>query len=249
MAARCRRAFTLIELLVVVAIIALLIAILLPSLGRAREKAKDVRCKANLHGFSNAFAIYAAEFSGKLPSENTGSGLCFWDVGRKMTDEQLKLAGVNADNPSAIRKLYYCPVNPIQFTAGGSNDPWTFGTESRIVGYYFLNKRTNDSISGLQLPKYAKSTLVARGSMEDQELVTDVVMKSRSLNTFSGFPLGGSATLGTKFSTSHMKGPLPEGANILFLGGDVQSRPFKSMNQNGQYTSTRSAPDDVIEYF
>ncbi len=243
-----RRAFTLIELLVVVAIIALLIAILLPSLGKARQRAKDVQCKANLHGFSNAFAIYAAEFSGQLPNETTGSGLCFWDVGKKMTDEQLKVAGVNADNPSAVRKVYYCPVNPIQYTAGAS-DPWSFGAQSRIVGYFFLNKRTNDSIDALVLPKFAKSTINARGSMDDMELVTDCVMKSRSANSYTNFPLGGSAQLGTNFSTSHLKGAVPDGSNILFLGGDVQFRTFKSMNQNGQYTSTRGAPDDIIEYF
>ncbi|HVT82234.1 MAG TPA: prepilin-type N-terminal cleavage/methylation domain-containing protein [Phycisphaerae bacterium] len=248
--------FTLIELLVVVAIIALLIAILLPSLGKAREKAKDARCKANLHGFANAFAIYAAEFSGQLPNDpNSGSGLCFWDVARTMTDGQLKLAGINADNPNAVRKVYYCPVNPIQYAFGSTNDPWGFGApNSRIVGYFFLNKRSgNDSINYLAtpaaLPKYPKTSLNVRGSLEDQELVTDIVMKTNSSGTYSGFQLGGSTTLGTNFSTSHMRGKVPDGANILFLGGDVQFRAFKSMKQTGQFTSTRAAPDDVVEYF
>jgi len=53
------RGFTLIELLVVVAIIALLISILLPSLARARELSKRTVCAANLKGTGNGFATYA----------------------------------------------------------------------------------------------------------------------------------------------------------------------------------------------
>ena len=55
------RGFTLIELLVVVAIIALLISILLPSLGAARRSARAVKCAANMHSVGQAFSIYLAE--------------------------------------------------------------------------------------------------------------------------------------------------------------------------------------------
>ena len=55
---RHRKGFTLIELLVVIAIIALLVSILMPGLGRARELARRARCMSNLSGVGKALAIY-----------------------------------------------------------------------------------------------------------------------------------------------------------------------------------------------
>ncbi len=63
-----RKGFTLIELLVVVAIIALLISILLPSLARARELSKRAVCAANVRGIGQSCKIYANDFSEWWPS-------------------------------------------------------------------------------------------------------------------------------------------------------------------------------------
>ncbi len=62
-----RSGFTLIELLVVVAIIALLISILLPSLARARELAKRTTCAANLSGIGKGLFTYAADGNQGMP--------------------------------------------------------------------------------------------------------------------------------------------------------------------------------------
>lgn len=61
-------AFTLIELLVVISIIALLMSVMMPALGRARNLAKTLKCKSNQRQFGIAFNLYAEDYEGKLPA-------------------------------------------------------------------------------------------------------------------------------------------------------------------------------------
>ncbi len=70
MSNRKKSAFTLIELLVVIAIIALLIAILLPSLGSARNTAKQVVCSSNLRQMGIAMAGYTKDNQGFFPGDH-----------------------------------------------------------------------------------------------------------------------------------------------------------------------------------
>lgn len=60
-------AFTLVELLVVMAIIGILIALLLPTLGRTKESARATACLGNLHQTGIALQIYVSENNNKLP--------------------------------------------------------------------------------------------------------------------------------------------------------------------------------------
>jgi prepilin-type N-terminal cleavage/methylation domain-containing protein/prepilin-type processing-associated H-X9-DG protein len=68
---RPRHAFTLVELLVVIGIIALLIAMLLPTLNKAREASKAATCLSNLRQINTAFILFAHDNKGFLPQ--TGS--------------------------------------------------------------------------------------------------------------------------------------------------------------------------------
>lgn len=71
---RSRRCgFTLVELLVVIGIIALLIAMLLPALNKAREGARQVQCMSNMKQIAQAFIQYTVENKGVMPASGGGN--------------------------------------------------------------------------------------------------------------------------------------------------------------------------------
>src|SRR5438105_1250113 len=67
---RPKRAFTLIELLVVIAIIAILAAMLLPALARAKEAGRKANCISNLHQMGIGLLMYAEDSNGVIPRGN-----------------------------------------------------------------------------------------------------------------------------------------------------------------------------------
>ncbi|MCF7957437.1 MAG: type II secretion system GspH family protein [Phycisphaerae bacterium] len=71
---KLKRAFTLIELLVVISIIALLVAILMPALGKAKAMARDSVCKSNLKTWTTIWGIYTLENEDKFPDGREGIG-------------------------------------------------------------------------------------------------------------------------------------------------------------------------------
>ncbi|WP_428940286.1 type II secretion system protein [Fontivita pretiosa] len=100
------RAFTLVELLVVIGIVAILMAFLLPALGRARESSIRIKCASNLRQIGLAAINYAAENKGWLPDNRSAqphyvanrSGFVGWYDSRPMWQKYIK--DVNC---------FYCP--------------------------------------------------------------------------------------------------------------------------------------------
>lgn len=77
---RKQSAFTLVELLVVIGIIAVLISILLPALGRARESANSVKCLSNMKQVGLAIIAFANDNKGRMPT-SAGSSIRYIDGG------------------------------------------------------------------------------------------------------------------------------------------------------------------------
>jgi prepilin-type N-terminal cleavage/methylation domain-containing protein/prepilin-type processing-associated H-X9-DG protein len=123
-----QRAFTLIELLVVVAIIALLIAILLPALARVREQARQTKCATGLRGIAMSCITWAQEHYNRLPGSKEDPGIPSWNTGL-YSHHYFELV----DSYKTPRKMFTCP----SLAAGmGVLNPPTIPTPPDDITWY-----------------------------------------------------------------------------------------------------------------
>jgi len=170
------RGFTLIELLVVVAIIALLIALLLPSLGRAREQAKSVSCLTNLRQVGLAFTVYAEEHSNYIPPGDalTGSTAAYYEswasilLGANSTVAQTADPSQLLATQGLTRSIFRCPSDnntPVQIWDWADannlavyNGSWSYPTSPyapegsniwRVLSHYGTQPRVVETSYGI----------------------------------------------------------------------------------------------------
>ncbi|MCU0793273.1 MAG: prepilin-type N-terminal cleavage/methylation domain-containing protein [Opitutaceae bacterium] len=194
-----KRAFTLIELLTVIAIIGILAAILIPTVGAVRKRALKSQCASNLRQLGTAVNLYINDNKQRLPNG---------------TDQNANLQWLSTDHRDAFKnygmtfEMFYCRGNPTYMDANMTTaNREKIGGNGIPIGYVYLpgTSYTAKDQFGRDIPSKYRETRLSKVTY--RLIAADLNRKWNS--DFAG-------------GVNHADNNSPIGGNHLYLDGAVK---------------------------
>jgi prepilin-type N-terminal cleavage/methylation domain-containing protein/prepilin-type processing-associated H-X9-DG protein len=221
------RAFTLVELLVVIGIIAVLIAILLPTIAGARVSARRVACASNLHQIGIAIHNYANDNKGSIPYGPKAPPMSFFNF-YPVTGNVTSLISIETGEPVGLGlalERYLGTTNQVLFCPGSDQDDISerelaaFGTRQAQSDYYYRHASGGDAYAE---PPTTHLKLANLGNNSEDHPIRALAMDVQ----FIADPA--LATLNIYSRSAHRR----KWSNVLFSDGHVAALS----NSDGRYT-------------
>jgi prepilin-type N-terminal cleavage/methylation domain-containing protein len=236
------KAFTLIELLVVIAIIAILAALLLPALARAKMQAWRADDQSNLHQLGISLLMMANDNNNMLPDlgyppygrgtrpNRIVYGNWPWDISDQFCTNMIEYG--------STRNIFFCPAN----ASFNQDNVWNFGSAGasnatvqshfRITGYVWLLPGAGMNTAGIPETPYWKTNILGSPAQRPSysEVCVDVVAYDYTAGAqgYAHFKVGGLP--GNVIQrTSFLEGTQPAGANELYMDGHIAWRKWSQI--------------------